>query len=47
MELVYERVLDNQLINQENLTKTERVKVLVPFQITSSLKQSLLEINLR
>ena len=27
MELLYEKVLDDLLINQEKLTKTERVKV--------------------
>ena len=29
MELLYEKVLDNLLINKENLTKTERVKFFV------------------
>ena len=29
MELLYEKVLDDLLINQEKLTKTERVKVFV------------------
>ena len=29
MELLYEKVLDDLLINQENLTKTERVKIFV------------------
>ena len=29
MELLYEKVLDDLLINQENLTKTERVKLFV------------------
>ena len=29
MELFYEKVLDDLLVNQEKLTKTERVKLLV------------------
>ena len=29
MELLYEKVLDNLLINQDKLTKTERVKLFV------------------
>ena len=29
MELLYEKVLDDLIINQEKLTKTERVKVFV------------------
>jgi hypothetical protein len=29
MELLYEKVLDDLLINQKNLTKTERVKLFV------------------
>ena len=29
MELIYEKVLDDLLINQEKLTKTERVKLFV------------------
>jgi len=29
MELLYEKVLDNLLINQEKLTKTERLKLFV------------------
>ena len=29
MELLYEKVLDDLLLNQEKLTKTERVKVFV------------------
>ena len=29
MELLYEKVLDDLLINQEKLTKTERVKLFV------------------
>ena len=29
MEILYEKVLDDLLINQEKLTKTERVKVFV------------------
>ena len=29
-ELLYEKVLDDLLVNQEKLTKTERVKVFVP-----------------
>ena len=29
MELLYEKVLDDLLINQENLTKTERVKLFI------------------
>ena len=29
MEMLYEKVLDDLLINQEKLTKTERVKVFV------------------
>jgi hypothetical protein len=29
MEMLYEKVLDDLLVNQENLTKTERVKVFV------------------
>ena len=44
MELLYEKVLDDLLVNQEKLTKTERVK---PFLIISFLKQNLSEINLR
>jgi hypothetical protein len=31
MELLYEKVLDDLLINQEKLTKTEQVKVFVTF----------------
>ena len=46
MELLYEKVLDDLLINQENLTKTERVKVFVTLPIISSQKQSLYETNL-
>ena len=29
MEFCYEKVLDNALVNQDKLTKTERVKVFV------------------
>jgi hypothetical protein len=29
MEMLYEKVLDNLLMNQDKLTKTERVKVFV------------------
>ena len=29
LELLYEKVLDDLLINQENLTKTERLKLFV------------------
>jgi hypothetical protein len=29
MELLYEKVLDNLLVNQDKLTKTERVKLFV------------------
>ena len=29
MEMLYEKVLDDLLVNQENLTKTERVKLFV------------------
>ena len=29
MELLYEKVLDDLLVNQENLTKTERLKLFV------------------
>ena len=29
MEMLYEKVLDDLLVNQEKLTKTERVKVFV------------------
>ena len=29
MELLYEKVLDDLLVNQEKLTKTERVKIFV------------------
>ena len=29
MELLYEKVLDDLLVNQEKLTKTERVKLFV------------------
>ena len=29
MELIYEKVLDDLLINQEKLTKTERIKLFV------------------
>ena len=29
MEMIYEKVLDDLLINQEKITKTERVKVFV------------------
>ena len=29
MELLYEKVLDDLLVNQEKLTKTERVKVFI------------------
>ena len=31
MELLYEKVLDDLLINQDKLTKTERVKLFVTF----------------
>ncbi|MDG1720324.1 MAG: hypothetical protein P8I31_03625 [Bacteroidia bacterium] len=43
MEMLYEKVLDDLLINQDKLTKTERVKVLVTlsnyiFQKTKSVR---------
>ena len=46
MELLYEKVLDDLLINQENLTKTERVKVFVTlsnyiFPKTKSVKDQM------
>ena len=46
MELFYEKVLDDLLINQENLTKTERVKVFVTlsnyiFPKTKSVKDQM------
>tara|TARA_B100000768_G_C11132443_1_gene312376 strand:+ start:385 stop:600 length:216 start_codon:yes stop_codon:yes gene_type:complete len=41
MELLYEKVLDDLLINQKKLTKTERVKLFVTFPIISSPKQNL------
>ena len=52
MELLYEKVLDDLLINQEKLTKTERVKVFVTlsnyiFPKKNQLEISLLLINLR
>ena len=43
MELLYEKVLDDLLANQEKLTKTERVK---PFLTISFQKQSQFEISL-
>jgi hypothetical protein len=44
MELLYEKVLDGLLVNQEKLTKTERVKVFVTlsnyiFPITKSIRE--------
>jgi hypothetical protein len=44
MELRYEKVLDDLLVNQEKLTKTERVKVFVTlsnyiFPITKSVRE--------
>ena len=45
MEMLYEKVLDDLLINQEKLTKTERVKIFVTLPIISSQKQSLYESN--
>jgi hypothetical protein len=44
MELLYEKVLDGLLVNQEKLTKTERVKVFVTlsnyiFPITKSVRE--------
>jgi hypothetical protein len=46
MEMGYEKVLDDLLINQEKLTKTERVKVFGSFLMISSPKQSLYDTNL-
>ena len=46
MEMLYEKVLDYLLINQEKLTKTERVKVFVTLLIISFLKQNQYEISL-
>ena len=37
MEMLYEKVLDDLLMNQEKLTKTERVKVFVTLPINSQL----------
>ena len=50
MELLYEKVLDDLLVNQEKLTKTERVKVFVTlsnyiFPKTKSLRDQLKEIE--
>jgi len=33
MELLYEKVLDDLLMNQDKLTKTERVKLFLDFQL--------------
>ena len=46
MELFYEKVLDDLLINQDKLTKTERVKVFVTlsnyiFPKTKSVKDQM------
>jgi len=41
MELLYEKVLDDLLINQEKLTKTERVKLFVTLPIIFFQKQNL------
>jgi hypothetical protein len=46
MELLYEKVLDDLLVNQDKLTKTERVKVFVTLSNDIFPKQSLCEINL-
>ena len=41
MEMLYEKVLDDLLVNQEKLTKTERVKLFVtPFRISISEEQA-------
>jgi hypothetical protein len=46
MEIRYEKVLDDLLINQDKLTKTERVKVFGSLSNDIFPKQSLCEINL-
>ena len=46
MELLYEKVLDYLLINQEKLTKTERVKLFVTLFNYICQKQNQCEINL-
>ena len=46
MELLYEKVLDDLLVNQEKLTKTERVKVFVTLSNYIYLKPSQYETSL-
>jgi hypothetical protein len=46
MELLYEKVLDDLLINQEKLTKTEWVKLFVTLSNYIFPKQNLYEFNL-
>ena len=45
MEMLYEKVLDDLLINQDKLTKTERVKVFVTLSNYIFPKRSLYETN--
>ena len=52
MELLYEEILDELLVNQKSLTKTERVKLFVTlsnyiFPKTNQFETSLRWINLR
>jgi hypothetical protein len=47
MELLYEKVLDDLLKNQENHTKTERVKLFVTLFSYIFLKQNLYETSLQ
>ena len=46
MELLYEKVLDDLLINQEKLTKTERVKLFVTLSNYIFPKTNLCDFNL-
>ena len=38
MEMLYEKVLDDLLVNQEKLTKTERVKLFVTLSVCRQIK---------
>ena len=46
MEMLYEKVLDDLLVNQEKLTKTERVKLFVKHQISLKLLKKIQDIKL-
>ena len=46
MEMLYQKVLDNLLVNQEKLTKTELVKLFATLSNYIFPKKSLFEINL-